>query len=74
MQRTFLAFSSGVSPAGCVGDFDFDAMVGVSDLLLLPKNFACTSTCSGDLDGDGTVTADDFMLFLGMFGTLCADE
>lgn len=66
-------FCSGVSPAGCAGDFDNDAMVGVSDLLFLLQNFGCSTNCQGDLDGDDAVTAGDFVIFLGFYGSLCVE-
>ncbi len=46
------------------------------DVLATEDDGSCTfpintSTCDGDLDGDGSVSTADLLLFLGAFGTAC---
>ena len=55
----------------CLGDFDGDDQIGVSDLLFMLQSFGCTSNCSVDLNEDGAVTSADFIVFLSLFGSSC---
>lgn len=55
----------------CLGDFNHDGSVDVSDLLIFLTEFGCTNNCFADLDGDGIVGASDLLLFLSVFGTSC---
>ena len=49
-----------------------DAVVGVSDLLVVLSDFGCTSgDCVGDLTGDNVTGIADLLLMLGAFGASC---
>jgi len=43
----------------------------VADLLIVLSEFGCTSDCTADVDGDGSVTVADVLLILSAFGSLC---
>lgn len=55
----------------CPGDFNFDDQITVADLLVILFDYACTSTCQADLNGDGIVGMNDLLLFLSAFNTAC---
>ncbi len=55
----------------CLGDYNQDGSVDVSDLLIFLAEFGCTNNCIADLDGDGIVGAGDLLIFLSVFGTSC---
>jgi len=67
---------AGWTPPPCVGDFDGDKTVGLSDLAVMLGAFG---TCSGDpgyvaaadLDGSGCVDLVDLSTLLGVFGSTC---
>ena len=65
------AFSTVVDDQTCLGDFDQDSFVAVSDLLVLLSEFGCFSNCSGDLNDDDSVSTPDLLLFLGLYGVQC---
>ncbi|RPG80091.1 MAG: hypothetical protein CBC74_006810 [Crocinitomicaceae bacterium TMED114] len=56
---------------GCPLDLNGDALITVSDVLVLLSEFGCLSECSADIDGDGLVTVSDILALLGGFGTDC---
>ena len=59
--------------SSCLGDFDMNGMVNVSDLLIFSSSFGCTSTCGvTDMDGNGAVNVTDLLIFTSVFGTVCA--
>ena len=64
------AFESSDCPA-CMGDFDGDNNIGVSDLQVLLANLGCQTNCMADLDDDGTVGAGDLLVWLTGFGSTC---
>jgi len=51
----------------CLGDFDGDNDVGITDFLILLANWGGTGP-EGDIDGDGTVNINDFLLLLANWG------
>lgn len=55
----------------CLGDYDNDGFVTVSDLLLLLAEFGCVQSCTADLDGNQGVTTSDVLIFLSVFGNEC---
>jgi hypothetical protein len=65
------AFTVGPDGQACLGDFDEDSFVAVSDLLVLLSEFGCQTNCSGDLNDDGSVSTPDLLIFLGLYGTQC---
>jgi len=59
------------SCASCLGDFNLDGAIDVTDLLVLLGEYGCTSSCDADLNGDGLVGGADMLIMLGLFGTTC---
>ncbi|MFM1930857.1 MAG: hypothetical protein RL226_160 [Bacteroidota bacterium] len=55
----------------CMGDFNDDGSINVSDLLYLLSEFGCTSSCAADMNGDGAVNSGDALMFFGLFGLDC---
>ena len=56
----------------CAGDFNFDGVINVSDLLLFMANYGCLSGCAPfDLTGDGVVNVNDLLIFMAVYGTSC---
>ena len=58
-------------PNDCVGDFDGDLTVGISDFSLFLVAFG-GSDPTFDLDDDGSVGLGDFSVFLVQFGITCS--
>ncbi|MBL7943636.1 MAG: hypothetical protein JNM00_12765 [Flavobacteriales bacterium] len=57
----------------CIGDFDNNGVINVSDLLIFFADFGCTSSCGmADLDGNGVVNVGDLLLLMALFGTSCS--
>ncbi len=59
------------TPNVCLGDFDGDGVIGISDLLIFLSEYGCTSNCTADLDGDGIVGTSDLLIFLSLYGNFC---
>ncbi len=57
--------------APCLGDFNFDGFINITDLLLLLGDFGCQSNCNADLNGDDAVNSSDMLVFLGLFDSEC---
>jgi len=58
----------------CIGDFNGDSVVDLSDLAHLLGYYGTTSGASyeqGDLNGDGAVDLSDLAALLGYYGTVC---
>jgi len=55
----------------CPGDFNFDGLISVDDLLIFLTEFGCTTDCDSDFTGDGTVSVEDLLGFLSVFGDSC---
>lgn len=53
---------------GCVGDFDGDSVVGVSDLLQLIGAWGACQDCQEDLDGNGFVDVGDVLQLISAWG------
>jgi len=57
---------------GCIGDFNDDGTVGITDLLILLSAYGCSSNCGEpDLSSDGLVGTADLLIFLSVYGTDC---
>jgi hypothetical protein len=57
---------------GCIGDFNDDGFVGITDLLILLGAYGCNSGCGEpDLSGDDIVGTADLLIFLSYYGTVC---
>ncbi|MFK7756368.1 MAG: M12 family metallo-peptidase [Flavobacteriales bacterium] len=55
----------------CLGDFNGDGLITISDLSPFLSQFGCLENCTADLNGDGIVTIGDLSPFLASFGTSC---
>ena len=55
----------------CLLDLNGDALITVSDVLILLSEFGCLTGCFADINGDGQVTVADVLSLLGGFGTDC---
>ena len=55
----------------CLLDLNGDALITVSDVLILLSEFGCLTGCTADINGDGQVTVADVLSLLGGFGTDC---
>ena len=55
----------------CPGDFNFDGVITVNDLLILLSDFGCAEGCISDLNEDGQVSVADLLSILSIFGTIC---
>ncbi|MBX7050551.1 MAG: HYR domain-containing protein [Flavobacteriales bacterium] len=55
----------------CLGDFNCDGFISVSDLIILINEFACLNNCQTDMNSDGLVTTTDLMIFVGLYGGIC---
>lgn len=55
----------------CMGDFDENGNLGVSDLQVLLADLGCQTTCTADLNDDGTVGVGDLLVWLTGFGSAC---
>jgi hypothetical protein len=58
----------------CDGDFNFDGVVNISDMLMFISAFGCTSSCGPfDLTEDGNVNISDVLVFISAYGSPCFD-
>lgn len=58
-----------VESSSCIGDFDNNAEVDVSDLLLVIQQWgACKDSCDADLTHDGVVSVNDLLILIGAWG------
>jgi hypothetical protein len=57
--------------APCLGDFNNDGLINVTDLLMLLGDFGCQSNCFTDMNGDDIVNAGDMLAFLSLFNSTC---
>jgi hypothetical protein len=55
----------------CLGDFDGNGNLGVSDLQVLLADLGCQTSCTADLNSDGTVGVSDLLIWLTGFGSTC---
>ena len=55
----------------CQLDLNGDALITVSDVLVLLSEFGCITDCTADVSGDGLVTVADVLAMLGAFGSDC---
>ncbi len=53
---------------GCVGDFDGDGLVGVTDLLQLIGVWGECDSCEEDLDGNGIIDVSDILQLISSWG------
>ncbi len=57
---------------GCIGDFNDDLAIDISDLLGFLGAFGCTGDCMPfDINQDAVVNSEDLLLFLPQYGTIC---
>jgi lysyl endopeptidase len=59
--------------AACPGDWNYDGLISVSDMLLCLSEFGCDTGCSYDMSGDGAVTTSDMLQMLALFGSSCPE-
>jgi len=55
----------------CPGDFNYDGVRNISDLLMFLSDLGCSSACVADFNGDDTVNTADLTGFLTVYGTSC---
>ena len=55
----------------CLGDFNEDGDIDLSDLLSICSELGKEGECTCDMDGDGDVDVNDFSSFLGVYGSDC---
>lgn len=55
----------------CLGDFDDDGCISISDLLLFLTGFECANICEHDLDNDGLTGVSDLLILLSLIGDCC---
>ncbi|MDG1673878.1 MAG: FG-GAP-like repeat-containing protein, partial [Flavobacteriales bacterium] len=56
----------------CPGDLDNDGFIVIGDVLMFLGDFGCTTNCTADINGDGTVTVQDLLDgILASFGEPC---
>ena len=55
----------------CAGDFNFDGVINIGDLLVLLSDIGCTNNCIADLNNDVATGIGDLLIFLSIFGTSC---
>lgn len=58
----------------CQGDFNYDGIVGIADLIMLIAVNGCLSNCeSFDMNADSVIGVGDLTEFLALFGTSCSE-
>ena len=57
-----------IDSCGCIGDFDGDSVIGVSDLLQLIGAWGNCDNCDEDLDSNGIVDVSDILLLISSWG------
>ena len=57
----------------CIGDWNNDGIISVSDMLLVLSEFGCAEGCNYDMSGDGGVTTSDILQMLALFGSSCPE-
>jgi hypothetical protein len=56
----------------CLGDFDGNGFINISDLLVFNSGYGCIGNCGvQDLDGNDLVNIADLLVFASLFGTTC---
>ena len=52
---------------------DGDGLHGASDILAVLAQFGCMSGCSADVTGDDTVSTNDILALLALYGEPCEE-
>lgn len=60
-----------IYPCTLPGDFDFNGIIGTSDVLILLGEFGCDTDCIADLTDDGFTLTADLLILLGNMGNTC---
>lgn len=55
----------------CSGDFNFDGVINIGDLLLLLADIGCTGDCIADINDNNAVNTSDLTSFLSVYGSNC---
>ena len=64
-----ISFNTGTTSNTCIGDFNSDNQVNLSDYFILTQNFLKNPLPNSqtDLTGDGAVNLSDYFIFVGRF-------
>lgn len=52
-------------------DLNNDGVVGAADLILFNENWDCSGNCLGDINQDGDVSIEDFLILIGQYAESC---
>ena len=58
-------------PSGCPGDFDYNGLINIGDLLIFLPQIGTEGDCKFDLTGDFAVNITDILILLGAYGNSC---
>jgi len=70
-QQNMLTNGFHQSDEFCAGDFNFDGVINIGDLLVLLADLGCMNNCIADLNNDVATGIGDLLIFLSVFGTSC---
>ena len=66
-----IPYTSSSSSCPCFADFNENGTVETVDFLDLLSEFGCNFNCNYDLNANSSVTTEDIIIFLALFGEVC---
>jgi CotH kinase protein/Lamin Tail Domain/Chitobiase/beta-hexosaminidase C-terminal domain/Divergent InlB B-repeat domain len=57
----------------CLGDFDNNGYIGVSDMMIFIGEYSCIESCQTDVTFDNQVNIDDLLFLLNIYGSFCSE-